>query len=87
MINMHYLRLVSDHDVRAPQDSFKASDFIPPVYVEEGAVIGRNCTIGPFVYIESGSHIGEGSALSEAVILSGACLPPGSVVHHQVRYE
>lgn len=86
-INKHYLQLSTELNTQEPHGSITTSHLVPPVYIEEGAVIGRDCAIGPYVFVERDSCIGEGSAISEAVILSGTRLPPGSVVHHQVLCE
>ncbi len=45
--------------------------FLPPVVVEEGAVIGDGVTIGPSVYVEKGVVIGDNCQISDSVLLNG----------------
>lgn len=42
---------------------------ISPFYIEDGVRIGADCTIGPYVYIETGATIGEQVHLENAVVL------------------
>ncbi len=42
---------------------------VPPVFIEKDVVIGDNARIGPNVYIEAHSKIGQGASLKDAVVL------------------
>ena len=54
------------------------------IEIEHGTVIGRDCTIGPNVYIERDCRLGDGVTVRDAVILRGAEVPDGTVVENAV---
>lgn len=49
--------------------------FIPPVHIETGVTIGSNCIIGPEVYIEEGTSLGDRVTAEKSIVLEGAELP------------
>lgn len=49
-----------------------ATKIIDPVHIEPGARIGRDCTIGPEVFLESGCAIGDGAEILKSIVLRGA---------------
>lgn len=79
-INRHYLQKA---EVNAPNLG-NVIKVIHPVYIEEGAVIGKNCEIGPNAYFEKGSFTGERSVVQESVVLRGGIIPSGSEIDNQV---
>jgi len=55
-----------------------------PLFIERDIRIGNNCIIGPNVYIERGSTIGDRVTIHDAVILRGSYVPDGSKIVNQV---
>ena len=86
-INLHYLAEES-HLIKSDVSIVGLdTQLIPPVYIEQGAIIGDHCLIGPNVFIESGCQIGDYSIIKNAVLLSGATLPSGAEVCDRVAWE
>jgi NDP-sugar pyrophosphorylase family protein len=56
-----------------------------PVYIEQGAVIGERCHLGPNVAVYDGAVIGEGARLSNCVVLPGTMVGEGEHVAECVR--
>ncbi|MEA3459517.1 MAG: sugar phosphate nucleotidyltransferase, partial [Chloroflexota bacterium] len=67
-INRYYLAQGLDAEV-VPSALGVDTEVIPPVRIEEGVSMGKNCVIGPYVYLESGSRLGSGVRVEEAVVL------------------
>ncbi|MGB1289217.1 MAG: hypothetical protein ACPG7F_21965, partial [Aggregatilineales bacterium] len=53
---------------------------VPPVRIDPQVSVGQNAIIGPYVYLEKGTRIGEGAQIDNAVILNRAYVPPRSHV-------
>jgi NDP-sugar pyrophosphorylase family protein len=83
-INRHYLETMAPPIHFAPRTLGQHTHLIPPLHVEGDTVIGRNCTIGPNVYVEQGCRIGRGVTLTNAVILGGTAVPDGTTIQDQV---
>jgi mannose-1-phosphate guanylyltransferase len=49
-----------------------------PNYLE--GVIGRNCSIGPYVSAQDGVILGEGCVVSNSILMEGAIVGPNSIV-------
>ena len=83
-MNLHYLTN------RHPQTEMKlnhvgpGTKFVHPVVVDDGVIIGANCTIGPNVFIESGAAIGDEVKLENCVVLRGSQIQAGVQDSHQV---
>lgn len=56
-----------------------------PVYIEQGAVIGELCRLGPNVAVHNGAVIGDGAILANCVILPGTVVGKGEIVAECVR--
>jgi len=82
-ISRYYLAQGLDAEV-VPSALGVDTEVVPPVRIEEGVSMGRNCVIGPYVYLESGSRLGSGVRVEEAVVLRGAKIVKGTVVKKQV---
>ena len=52
-----------------------SAQFVTPLHIESGTVIGLN------VYIERECHIGDGVTIRNAVLLRESVAPDGTVVH------
>ncbi|MEE4270512.1 MAG: NDP-sugar synthase [Thermoanaerobaculales bacterium] len=57
---------------------------VGPVVIDSGVRIGRDCVIGPDVYLEAGCRIGRRSTILRSVILRTAVVPDDSVVDGEV---
>lgn len=83
-INLHFLRnQVEDCQVDA-QEVGPGTRFLPPVCIEQGVVIGADCKIGPNVYIEKYTCIGERVQMENVVVLRQSVVPNGVVLRDQV---
>jgi NDP-sugar pyrophosphorylase family protein len=86
-INLHYLAEDS-HLIKSDARIVGLdTQLIPPVYIEQGVIIGDHCRIGPNVFIESGCQIGDYSIIKNAVLLCGATLPSSAEVCDRVAWE
>lgn len=50
---------------------------IPPVRIDPRVSVGLNTKIGPNVYLESGSTVGQGAIIEDSIVLTGATVPAG----------
>ena len=57
---------------------------VGPLVIDSGVRIGRDCVIGPDVYLEAGCRIGRRSTIRRSVILRSAVVSEGSVVDGEV---
>ena len=48
------------------------TDLLGALRIEAGVEIGDHCEIGPDVYLESGSSVGNGAVVRESVVLRNA---------------
>jgi NDP-sugar pyrophosphorylase family protein len=83
-INRHYLTQGADRPQLAPQTVGPGTQLVTPLHIEKGTVIGRNCTIGPNVYIERDCRIGDGVVLKNAVVLRETAIGDGTAAVDQV---
>ena len=83
-LNREYLIHEGEHPQLAPQTVGPGTRFITPLRIERGAVIGRNCTIGPNVYIEQDCRVGDDVTVANGILLRGAQIPDGAVIANQV---
>ena len=83
-INRHYLEKMAPPIHFTPRTIGQHTHLIPPLHVEGDTVIGRNCTIGPHVYVEQGCRIGRGVTLANAVVLHGTVVPDGATIQDEV---
>ncbi|HSR32337.1 MAG TPA: NDP-sugar synthase [Anaerolineae bacterium] len=83
-INRYYLENVAPPIHFEPRTLGLNTHLIPPLHVDSDTVIGRNCTIGPMVYVERGCQIGDGVKIQNAVILRNSIVPDGAIVEDQV---
>lgn len=83
-INRHYLVEGNHLPQIQPQRVGANTKLITPLYIETGVVIGRDCVIGPNVYIERNCNIGDGVRLRDAIVLRGTTVAPGADLRDQV---
>lgn len=58
--------------------------FIPPFYIEDEVSFGSNCEIGPVVYIERGSVIGDHVQLRDVVVLRNRVISSNTTAVNQI---
>ena len=78
-LNLHFLNNARDRRVvRAlvPSDI----TVLPPILIEEGAIVGRGSTVGPSAYLEGGCRVAPGAVVRRCVILRGGLVDPNQVV-------
>lgn len=83
-LNREYLMHGGDRPQLAPLTVGPGTRLITPLHIEEGTIIGRNCVIGPNVYIEQACRIGDGVSVHDAVLLRGAEVDAESEITNQV---
>jgi NDP-sugar pyrophosphorylase family protein len=83
-VNLHYLEQDPALQVVLSETVGEGTIFTPPVYVEQGAIIGKDCRIGPYAYVESGAQVGARARIINAVVLRGAVIPPDGIVQDTV---
>ena len=57
---------------------------LPPVRIEAGVELGPGCRVGPEVYLETGSCIGTGATLRQALALRGVIVEADAVIEGTV---
>jgi len=62
----------------------RGTNFVVPLRIEEGVVIGDGCEVGPEVFLESGSQIGDGAVVRRSIVLRGGRVAAGETVEDQV---
>jgi NDP-sugar pyrophosphorylase family protein len=83
-INCRYLAAAGSTHLPAPGAAGPRSQFISPLFVESGVVIGSDCIVGPEVYLERDCRIGQGVTLRRAIVLRGSVVPDGASIQDQV---
>lgn len=83
-INMHYLAASGRGEFPSPEAAGPGTRLVPPVWVGGGTSIGRDCVIGPNVYVEGPCRIGDGATVRDAVVLRGSTVAGGRVVDRQL---
>jgi len=84
VINRHYLMEGHDRPQLAPFTVGPNTHLITPLRIEEGTIIGRDCVIGPRVYIERDCRIGNGVTIKDAVLLRGSTIEDHAMVIGEV---
>jgi bifunctional UDP-N-acetylglucosamine pyrophosphorylase/glucosamine-1-phosphate N-acetyltransferase len=77
-INAHYLTRDGAPPTSAPGAAGPGTRLTTPLYIEEGVVIGADCSLGPRVYVERDCQIGDGVSLQDVVVLRGTVVPAGT---------
>jgi UDP-N-acetylglucosamine diphosphorylase / glucose-1-phosphate thymidylyltransferase / UDP-N-acetylgalactosamine diphosphorylase / glucosamine-1-phosphate N-acetyltransferase / galactosamine-1-phosphate N-acetyltransferase len=83
-INRHYLLNGRDKPQLAPFTVGPNTQLVTPLRIEAGTIIGRDCIIGPNVYVERDCRIGDGAVIRNAVLLRECSVPAGAHVQDQV---
>jgi NDP-sugar pyrophosphorylase family protein len=55
-----------------------------PVRIESDVQVGAGCCLGPELYLESGSRVGTGSVLEQAMVLRGGVIPAGICLRRRI---
>jgi NDP-sugar pyrophosphorylase family protein len=83
-LNLGILRDRNFESSIAPSSIGNGTSFEHPTYIATDVTIGANCEIGPNVYIESGSIIGEGVRIKNAVVLRNRKISKGETINNKV---
>lgn len=83
-LNREYLIHGGDRPQLAPTTVGPNTNLVTPLRIEQGTIIGSNCTIGPNVYIERDCRVGDGVTMRDAVILRGAEVADGTTIIDEV---
>ncbi len=83
-LNRRYLTQGDGRPQLAPYTVGPGTRLITPLRIEEGAMIGENCTIGPNVYIERDCHIGNNVTLCNTILLREVVVADGARIEDQV---
>jgi NDP-sugar pyrophosphorylase family protein len=81
-INKRFLR--EDRDTHTLSELPASVQVIPPVRIDPQVSVGQGAKIGPNVYLESGSYVGQDAVIWDSVILRNAAVANGEVVHGQI---
>lgn len=57
---------------------------IPPVRIDPNVRVRSGAKIGPYVYLENGSSVGEGAVVSNAVVLQNASISKNEICENQI---
>lgn len=83
-LNQHFLRQEASMQDVGSNGFGPGTRLLPPVRIDDGVLIGRDCVIGPHVVIEAGCHIGDGAVIEDAVVLRNRTVEPGSHIKNRV---
>jgi bifunctional UDP-N-acetylglucosamine pyrophosphorylase/glucosamine-1-phosphate N-acetyltransferase len=83
-LNREYLIHGGERPQMEPHTVGANTQLITPLRIEQGTVIGSDCTIGPNVYIERDCQIGNGVKIHNAVLLRDTKVPNGAAFDHEV---
>ncbi|MEI7847876.1 MAG: sugar phosphate nucleotidyltransferase [Chloroflexota bacterium] len=78
------LQFLSQEMQLVPELINKSIQLIQPCLFESGVELEDNCRIGPNVLIETGSKVGKGAVLRNALVLRGATVPAGRLVQDEI---
>lgn len=87
--DLHWANKKMVSELSQPKVLSKLSDsvvLVPPVYIGEDVVVGDSARIGPNVYIEAKSKIGQGASLKDSVVL-GARVAAKKYIDDQMIYQ
>ncbi len=83
-INQHFLESGEEELQKVPKAVGSGTQLQEPLYIEEGTIIGSDCTIGPNVYIGKNVQIGDNVQLMDVVVLPKAVISDNIELTHQV---
>ena len=79
-INRQFLAIKNCTIHQGPRSIGSHSHFLESFFIESGVVIGKNCEIGPNVYIEHDCRIGDEVIIRDSVVLRGAVIQDGAQI-------
>ena len=85
-INMSYLKRQYPLTKETAFEGEPNVKLVAPLLVDKGVEIGRDCVIGPNVYVENGSSIGDGVSIRDSVLLRSAVVGDGETIAGRVVF-
>lgn len=83
-LNRHYLAVDDGRNAVVPTLLEPSTNLIGQVRIDEGAILGTNCTIGSDVSIEAGVCIGNNVTIRDSILLRGTSIADGCEIQGQV---
>lgn len=83
-INLEYLSRGWIASGLSTASTGEGTELVPPVAIGSGTAIGAHCRIGPNVYIEGDSQIGNGAVIADSMVLRGSTIAARAVVQGQL---
>ena len=83
-INLHYLAEGANDLIRLPADLPDQIQIQPPVFIEDGVMVGAGGKIGPGVYLEKGCTLGRGVQIRDSVVLRSGRVFDGESVDGRI---
>ena len=84
LLDLNLLFLQEASGGRVPEALPEGAVIHPPVWIDDGVVLGRSCHLGPDVVLENGCVLGDGVAISRSMVLRNALVPEGLIIDGQV---
>ncbi|MEP7288009.1 MAG: NDP-sugar synthase [Chloroflexota bacterium] len=81
-INKRFLR--EGRDTHILSEIPASVQIIPPVRIDPRVSVGRGAKIGPYVYLESGSQIGQQAIIRDSIVLDKSEIAPKEFVYGQI---
>lgn len=83
-LNQHYLSSEPESRVLHPAAVGQGTRLYPPLRIEDDVTIGKACSIGPNVVLETGCTVGNGVCLRDALVLRNARVPDGAKIEGEI---
>jgi NDP-sugar pyrophosphorylase family protein len=84
LLNINKSYLDEGRDTHILSDLPGTVTVIPPVRIDPGVRVQTHAKIGPYVYLEAGSSVGEGAVISNAVVLQNTMIGKNEVCENQI---
>jgi NDP-sugar pyrophosphorylase family protein len=85
-INKYYFEMNIDY---AKMTFFRLGphcQLIPPFHIGSGTILGSNCSIGPYVYIQENCRIGDRVQLQDVIVMEGVTLADDTTITSKVIF-
>jgi len=83
-LNLELLQSDDEGGGMAAENVNRSTVLRQPVRVEDRVTLGRDCEIGPNVYLEGGCVVGEGTIIRDSVVLRGVSVPDHQFIEGEI---